>query len=75
MTRAEKPDPSDKPRYLSPEQVAVMIPGLSVRSLRQMRADAKGPRYIKPAPRTVVYVEADVLAWMQSKMRSTRDQS
>ena len=61
--------------YLSPEQVSALVPGLSVRSLRQMRAEGRGPRYLKPAPRTVVYLEADVRAWMRSTAHKTRDQS
>ena len=52
-----------------------MIPGISVRTLRQLRADGKGPRYLKPAPRTVIYLEADVRAWMRTTIRTTRDQS
>lgn len=60
--------------YLSPEQVSEMVPGLSVRSLRQMRADGKGPRFLKPAPRTVVYLEADVRAWMRTTLHATREQ-
>lgn len=62
-------------RYLSPEQVAEMVPGLSVRTLRELRAKGKGPRFSKPTEKTVVYLEADVRAWVRSKLQGTREQS
>lgn len=67
--------PSSAEVYLSPEQVSELIPGLSVRTLRELRAAGRGPRFAKPTEKTVVYVEADVRAWVRSTLQKTRDQS
>lgn len=61
--------------YLSPQQVCDLVPGLSVRTLRELRASGRGPRFFKPTEKTVVYSEADVRAWVQSTMQKTREQS
>lgn len=63
-----------KPRYLSPAQVCEMVPGLTERKLRGMRENGSGPRYRKPSLKTVVYTEADVLAWVESHVVSTKEQ-
>jgi predicted DNA-binding transcriptional regulator AlpA len=64
----------DRPRYLSPAQVCDLIPGMTERRLRSLRADRKGPRYYKPSLKTVVYAESDVRAWVEAHMVPTRDQ-
>lgn len=61
--------------YLSPAQVCELIPGMSVRTLRELRAAGRGPRYAKPTEKTVVYVEADVRAWVQSTIHEPRQRS
>lgn len=62
-------------KYLTPEEVAERIPGMTVRALRDMRCDGRGPAYMKPTPRVVVYAESDVVAYMRRVRRSTREQS
>lgn len=62
-------------KFLSPADVAQLVPSLSVRTLRELRASGLGPRYFKPTEKTVVYVEADVRAWVRSKVHTTREQS
>lgn len=62
-------------RYLSPEQVCEIIPGMTRRRLQRLRDEGKGPSYSKPTPKTIVYVEDDVHEWVRRSMVSTRDQA
>lgn len=55
--------------YLSPEQVAAMIPGMTKGALAQLRFTGKGPRYRKPTPKTVLYVKREVIAWIEDSAR------
>ena len=60
--------------YLSPEQVVEMVPGMTKGALAQLRFTGKGPRYRKPTPKTVVYVEAEVIEWVEnSAQMQTRE--
>ena len=54
------------PVYLTPDQVVLMLPGISRGQLAQLRFHGKGPSYRKPTPKTVLYVEAEVIAWVES---------
>ena len=56
-------------KYLSPEQVAELIPGMTKGSLAQLRFTGTGPRYRKPTPKTVLYVESEVIEWIESSAR------
>lgn len=49
-----------------------MVPGLTKKLLEGLRSKGQGPRYAKPTPKTVVYAEADVHAWIAAKSTSTR---
>ena len=57
-------------KFLSPQQVSELIPGLSVAALAQLRSTGTGPSFRKPTPRTVLYAEADVIAWIEASARS-----
>lgn len=48
------------PVYLTPDQVVLMLPGLTRGALAQLRFTGKGPNYRKPTPKTVLYVESEV---------------
>lgn len=61
--------------YLSPAQVCELIPGMTERRLEYLRGRRQGPRCSKRTPKTVVYTEADVRAWVRESMVTTRDQS
>jgi hypothetical protein len=61
----------DEHTYLSPEQAAELIPGMTKNNLAQLRFTGKGPRYLKPTPRTVVYRKADVIAWLEASERAS----
>ena len=56
-------------RYLSPEQVCTMLPGMTRGGLAQLRFTGKGPRYRKPTPKTVIYEESEVIAWVEETAR------
>ncbi len=54
-----------------------MVPGMTVGTLKTMRARGTGPRYSKPTgPRghLTLYAEADILAWIEAAKVSTREQ-
>jgi predicted DNA-binding transcriptional regulator AlpA len=60
------------PIYLTPDQVVLMLPGVSRGQLAQLRFTGNGPSYRKPTPKTVLYVESEVIAWVESTARSGR---
>ncbi|WP_440711159.1 helix-turn-helix transcriptional regulator [Herbiconiux sp. YIM B11900] len=51
--------------YLKPEEVSKMA-RVSVAHLAQLRFRGTGPKFLKPTPRTVLYREADVRAWLEA---------
>lgn len=51
--------------YLSPDQAAALIPGMTRGNLAQLRYAGTGPRFLKPTPRVVVYRRADVIEWLE----------
>jgi len=57
-------------KYLSPDQVVALVPGLSKGALTQLRYLGKGPRYRKPTPKTVLYAESEVIEWIESSART-----
>jgi hypothetical protein len=64
-------------RYLSPQEVCDLVPGLTVANLKDLRASGRGPRYRKPTGargKVTVYAEADVRAWVEASIVGTRDQ-
>ncbi|WP_144267540.1 hypothetical protein [Leifsonia xyli] len=73
-TVAVTPEVVAVPVYLTPEQVCDLVPGMTVRSLKEMRAARRagvrgskgGPVYVKPNAKTVVYDTADVVAYMNA---------
>jgi hypothetical protein len=65
-------------RYLTPDQVAEVVPGLTPDTLQYLRDNGRGPKYRKPTGdlgRLVLYAEADVRAWVEAGTVTTRDQS
>jgi predicted DNA-binding transcriptional regulator AlpA len=56
-------------KYLSPEQVAELVPGMTKGALAQLRFTGKGPRYRKPTPKKVVYLESEVIDWIEGTAR------
>jgi hypothetical protein len=56
------------PIYLTPDQVVLMLPGISRGQLAQLRFHGKGPNYRKPTAKTVLYVQSEVVEWVESTM-------
>ncbi len=60
--------------YLSPDEAAALIPGMTRGFLAKLRFQGTGPKFLKPTPRTVVYRRRDVIAWLEaSEKTSTAD--
>lgn len=58
-------------KYLTPQQAADMVPGMTTSNLAQLRFKGQGPKFLKPTPRTVVYRERDVLEWLEASERTS----
>jgi hypothetical protein len=56
--------------YLSPSQVAEMIPGMTTSNLAQLRFQGRGPRFIKPSPKVVVYSLSAIESWLAESERT-----
>lgn len=59
--------------YLKPEAVCEMVPGLTKGALAQLRYKGAGPRFLKPTPKTVLYRQVDVVAWLEGPEHSRTD--
>lgn len=59
---------------LSPAQVCELVPGMTLRKLQRFRDEGRGPAHSKLG-KTIVYREADVLAWVDRARVTTREQS
>ena len=60
------------PVYLTPDQVVLMLPGVSRGQLSQLRYNGTGPSYRKPTPKTVLYVKSEVIEWVESTTSARR---
>lgn len=58
-------------KYIDAGQVCELIPGMTKSALAQLRFTGKGPKFLKPTPRTVVYRERDVIEWLESCERTS----
>ncbi|RJT89839.1 hypothetical protein D6T64_05680 [Cryobacterium melibiosiphilum] len=56
--------------YLSPAQVMEIIPGITRAGLAQLRYEGKGPAYLKPTAKLVVYKRSVVLEWLEASART-----
>lgn len=56
--------------YLTPEQVTELIPGITKQYLAQLRYTGRGPKFLKPSPRVVVYRRVDCIEWLESSERT-----
>ncbi len=66
---------ADEEKYLAPAEVAAMVPGLSVRTLREWRAARRELPWVQLSEKRVVYLESDVRAWVLSKRHPTPGRS
>jgi len=60
---------AERPRYLAPKEVCEIIPGMTTNWLAQLRFSGKGPKFLKPTGRSVLYRESDVIAWIEASER------
>ena len=58
-------------KYLSPEQVCEIIPGMTKDALAQRRFRALPPSWLKPSPRLVVYSEEAIVDWLMASERTS----
>lgn len=57
-------------KYLTPSQLCEVIAGTTPGYWAQLRFVGKGPKYLKPSAKKVLYREADVLAWLNATERT-----
>ncbi len=57
-------------KYLTPDQVAELAPGMTRGQLAQLRYLGRGPSYRKPTPKTVLYRESEVIVWIEASART-----
>lgn len=53
-------------KYLTPAQVCELAPSMTKANLAQLRFKGRGPKFLKPTPKTVLYRESDVIAWLEA---------
>lgn len=62
---------TEKLKYISPEEVCEMVPGMTTAKLSQARfKGVGGPPYRKPSAKTVIYELGEVIAWIESTKRT-----
>lgn len=61
-------------KYLTPDQVCELIPGMTKGQLSHLRATGKGPRYRRPTPKKIYYVESEVIEWIEASARQATTQ-
>lgn len=60
-------------KYLTPAEVCEAVPGMTESKLTQLRFAGGGPLFLKPTPKTVVYRERDVTAWLDATAHERND--
>ena len=63
-------DRSSMEKYLSPQEVCELIPGMTRQGLAQLRFSGKGPKYRNPTPRKILYLESEVREWVEASART-----
>lgn len=58
-------------RYLSPQEVCELIPGMTPAKLAKLRHAGTGPTFKKPTVKTVVYRESEITAWLEGTSRTS----
>lgn len=57
--------------YMSSKQVSEEFPMFTPEHLATLRYTGRGPVFLKPTPRTVIYRRADVIAWLEASERTS----
>lgn len=71
MNQAMQTSSGGAVEYLTPAQACELVPGLTVPHLAQLRFTGKGPKFLKPTPRKVLYRRHDVIEWLEASERTT----
>lgn len=71
ITPIKKTSAPAEPIWLSPDQVAARIPGMTTVILADLRKRRQGPAYYKPTIRTVIYLESEIDAWVAAAKVTT----
>jgi hypothetical protein len=61
-------DPDDL--RLTVQEASAYIP-MNKGALAQLRYTGKGPKFLKPTPRTVLYRKGDIDAWLNASVRTS----
>lgn len=56
--------------YISDDEVASRMPGMTKGNLAQLRYTGKGPKFYKPSPRVVLYKWSDVQNWIEDHAKT-----
>lgn len=56
--------------YISADTLVERVPGTNKSYWAQLRYTGRGPKFLKPSPRLVLYRWADVLEWLESSERT-----
>tara|TARA_B100000378_G_scaffold186844_1_gene151529 strand:+ start:472 stop:702 length:231 start_codon:yes stop_codon:yes gene_type:complete len=67
---ATQGEPALQRTYLTPQQLAAMLPGVTTGRLAMWRYEGKGPKFRKLG-RTVLYALDEVEAWIESTTRQS----
>lgn len=62
-------NPNPRNVTMTPEETAVYIP-LGVGNLAQLRSTGKGPKFLNPTGRTILYRVGDVDDWLEESQRT-----
>jgi hypothetical protein len=65
---SESPDQSSV--RLTIREASAYIP-MTTAQLAQLRFTGKGPKFLKPTPRTVLYRKGDIDAWLDASVRTS----
>ncbi|AXE54077.1 AlpA family transcriptional regulator [Aurantimicrobium sp. MWH-Uga1] len=55
--------------YLTPDQLCELVPGTTKTYWAQLRFYGKGPKYLKPSPRKVLYIKSEIIEWLENSAR------
>lgn len=65
------PEQKGRTMLLTCKETAARL-GLSERSLERLRTSGEGPPFVRLSARRLAYREADVLAWIERRIRRSR---
>jgi len=61
-------------KYLSPDQVVEMAPGMTRGALATLRFNGGGPPFLKPTAKKVLYRQSDIVAWLEGSEQTKTGQ-